>query len=119
MEDIFGEVEADQQLVLPAFSRTESHLLVLKAKSNDEQPLATEELDDAKAFDMRWFFKLNDAACSYNNGSDFFILVKDHHKDIQDSASDSLPGMRIRIVAPLHVTSSMHCASHPRGGGKE
>ena len=58
---------------------------MLKAKSNDEQPLATEELDDAKAFDMRWFFKLNDAACSYNNGSDFFILVKDHHKDIQDS----------------------------------
>lgn len=111
VEDVFGEVEADQQLVLPAFSRTESHLLVLKAKSNDEQPLATEELDDAKAFDMRWFFKLNDAACSYNNGSDFFILVKDHHKDIQDSASDSLPGMRIRIVAPLHVTSSMHCAS--------
>jgi len=111
MEDVFGEVEADRQLMLPAFSRTESHLLVLKAKPFDDEPSATENLDDSEAFDMRWLLNLNSAARSYSNGTDFFILVKEHHSDIQDSASDSLPGMRLRIVAPLHITSSMHCTS--------
>jgi hypothetical protein len=51
-------------------------------------------------------------ALAYNNLHDHFLLVKEElSNDVQSSAIGAIPGVKIRVVAPVHVVSLMDCPS--------
>ena len=113
IEDWHGTLAVHGRLTLPSCSRTESYMLALRTGADVASITAPSFTERDDALDIRDVLsEQGNCALAYNNLHDHFLLVKEElSNDVQSSAIGAIPGVKIRVVAPVHVVSLMDCPS--------
>lgn len=121
MDDWDGEIDAADSISLPICTRTGSYHLTIHSKerklesdkpNRQRRECNFEDDFNAKPFYMGslWRSSKDAFAHAYSNGVEHFLIVKEGTKRNKHGATGSI-GVRMRILAPLKVTSSVHCPS--------
>jgi len=122
MDDWDGEIHSEDSIPLPVCTRTGSYHLRMhakerKLKSNKQnqqlRECSCEDDLNARPFYVGslWTSSKDAFAHAYSNGEEHFLIVKEGTKRNMNGAISSI-GVQMRILAPLKVSSSVHCPSH-------
>jgi len=113
IEDWHGALAIHGRLTLPACSRTESYMLSLRTGADVSSITAPSFAVRDDLLDIRDVLsEQGNCVLAYNNLHDHFLLFKEElSNNVQSSAIGAVPGVKIRVVAPLHVVSLMDCPS--------
>ncbi|OUS49212.1 hypothetical protein BE221DRAFT_188456 [Ostreococcus tauri] len=106
MEEWSGDLAVNDKIILPPVSRNDHYGLLLRRVGEqedlykDDNPLQVGRLSEREG-----------RAFKYSNGKDYFILLVQERDKAREGTFGHIPGIQLRIIAPVHIVSAVNCKS--------